>query len=137
MPLYESVIIARQDISAQQVENLTEQLSTIITDNGGTVARTEYWGLRSLAYKIKKNRKGHYVLMNMDAPIAAMNEFGRTLGLNEDVLRQMIIRVDEQEEGPSVVMQNKHAKSGPRRDRDAPAPRERSDAPAPKKEGGE
>jgi small subunit ribosomal protein S6 len=124
------VFIARQDISAQQVDNLTEQMSSLISENGGSVAKTEYWGLRTLAYKVKKNRKGHYVLMNVDAPAAAMHEVERQLRLNEDVLRYMTIRVDELEEGPSVVMQNKQSKGGPRRERG-------SDAPAEKKEGGE
>ncbi|SLN48177.1 30S ribosomal protein S6 [Oceanibacterium hippocampi] len=139
MPLYESVFIARQDISAQQAESLTEQFSTLIKDNGGTVGKTEYWGLRTLSYKIKKNRKGHYTLINLDAPAAAMQELERQYKINEDILRFMTIKVDELEETPSIMMQNKYARSdrgdrgdrggrgdrgdrGPRRDRDS-APR--------------
>ena len=99
MPLYETVYIARQDISSQQVETLTEQMSAFITEGGGTVAKVENWGLRNLAYKVKKNRKGHYVLMNIDAPIPAVKEMERNLHLNEDVLRYMTIRVEELEEG--------------------------------------
>jgi small subunit ribosomal protein S6 len=107
MPLYEHVFIARQDVSAQQVEGLTEAFSTIITENGGKVAKTEYWGLRNLTYRIKKNRKGHYVLMNLDAPPAAVAEMERQMGINEDVVRLLTIRVEALEEGPSVVMQNR------------------------------
>ena len=90
MPLYETVIIARQDISTQQVETLTENMSSFITDGGGKVAKVENWGLRNLAYKIKKNRKGHYVLLNLDTPVDAMKEMERNLRLNEDVLRHML-----------------------------------------------
>jgi len=121
MPLYETVIIARQDISTQQVETLTEQMSSFITDGDGTVAKIENWGLRNLAYKVKKNRKGHYVLMNIDAPVAAVKEMERNLLLNEDVLRHMTLRVEELEEGDSVMLQNKSSRSGPRRDRDEEA----------------
>ncbi|MEH6404231.1 MAG: 30S ribosomal protein S6 [Sneathiella sp.] len=117
MPLYETVFIARQDISTQQVEDLTEQMSAFITEGDGTVAKVENWGLRNLAYKVKKNRKGHYVLMNIDAPIPAVKEMERNLLLNEDVLRYMTLRVDELEEGDSVMMQNKTTRP-PRRDRD-------------------
>lgn len=107
MPLYEHVYIARRDISSQQVDNLTENLTAIIKDGGGSVTKTEYWGLRNLAYRIKKNRKGHYVLMNIDSPYPAVAEMERVLRLNEDVIRTMTIRVDELEEGPSAVMQQK------------------------------
>ncbi len=109
MPLYECVFLARQEVSAPQVETLTDEMSAIITSNGGSVAKKEYWGLRNLAYRIKKNRKAHYVLMNLDAPPAAVKEMERQMGLNEDVLRTLTIRVDELEEGPSAMMQ---AKSG-------------------------
>ena len=107
MALYEHIFIARQDVSQQQVEALTEQLSTIIKDNGGTVGKTEYWGLRNLAFKVKKNRKGHYALMNIDAPAAAVAEMERQQGLNEDVLRFLTVRVEEHEAGQSAVLQNR------------------------------
>ncbi len=112
MPLYESVYIARPDISAAQVEALTDSLSKILEENGGKVTKNEYWGLKSLAYRIKKNRKGHYSLMNIEAPAAALSEMERNMRLNEDVLRYMSIRVDEHEEGPSVMMQNKGGRDG-------------------------
>jgi small subunit ribosomal protein S6 len=107
MPLYEHVFVTRRDISSQQVDNLTETLTGIIKDGGGNVTKTEYWGLRNLAYRIKKNRKGHYVLMNIDSPYPAVAEMERVLRLNEDVIRTMILRVDELEEGPSAVMLQK------------------------------
>ncbi len=110
MPLYESVFIARQDVSSQQVEGLTENFGKIIADNGGEIAKSEYWGLRNLAYRIKKNRKGHYVLFNIDAPPAAIQEFERNMRISEDVLRYLTIRVDELEEGPSIQMQSRHAR---------------------------
>ena len=116
MPYYENVFIARQDISATQVEGLVETFEKVITDNAGTVAKTESWGLRSLAYRIKKNRKGHYVMFNLDAPAAAVHEMERQMRLNEDVLRYLTIRVDELEAGPSVVMRNKDRDDRPRRD---------------------
>lgn len=108
MPLYESVFIARQDIAVPQVEALTEAFKKIITDDNGSVPKDEYWGLRSIAYRIKKNRKGHYVLMNIDAPSSAILEMERQMRINEDILRYMTIRVDELEEGPSVIMRNRN-----------------------------
>ncbi len=117
MPLYETVFIARQDISTQQVETLTEEMSKFITDGEGQVAKIENWGLRNLAYKVKKNRKGHYVLLNLDAPIAAVKEMERNMLLNEDILRHMTLRVEELEEGDSVMLQSKSQR--PRRDRDS------------------
>lgn len=105
MPLYESVFIARQDISATQVDALTESYSKIIEEQGGQVAKKEYWGLRNLAYRIRKNRKGHYVLFNIDAPAPALHEMERQMRISEDVLRYLTIKVDELEEGPSVMMQ--------------------------------
>jgi small subunit ribosomal protein S6 len=110
LPLYESVFIARPDISSAQVEALTEAIKTVIADNGGEVKKTEYWGLKNLAYRIKKNRKGHYGLLNLDAPAAAVSEMERTLRFNEDVLRFMTVRVDELEEEPSVMMRNKNVR---------------------------
>ena len=107
MPLYESVVIARQDIATTQVDTLADELTSIISEGGGTVAKRENWGLRSLTYRIKKNRKGHYLLFNIDAPPAAINEYERRMRINEDVLRYMTIRVEVLEEGPSAVLQNK------------------------------
>ena len=95
MPLYESVFIARQDISGAQVEALTEQFSQIIIDQGGTVTKKEYWGLKNLTYRIKKNRKGHYVLLNINAPAVAVIELERQLKINEDVLRYITVKVDQ------------------------------------------
>ncbi len=107
MPLYEHVFLARQDVSAQQVEQLVEQFKGLIEGAGGTVGKVEAWGLRSLAYRIKKNRKAHYTLMNIDAPHAAVAEMERQMGLSEDILRHMTFRVDELEEEPSAMMQKR------------------------------
>jgi small subunit ribosomal protein S6 len=107
MALYENVFIARQDISGAQVDALADSLVQLIADNGGEVKKREYWGLRNLAYRMRKNRKGHYVLLNLDAPPAAVAELERTMRINEDVLRYLTIRVDAHEEGPSAVMQNR------------------------------
>ena len=104
MPYYEHVFIARQDISPAQVEGLTETLSKIVTDNGGKIEKSEYWGLRNLQFKIKKNRKGHYSLFNIDGPPAAIEELERQEKINEDVLRAMSIRVDELNPDPSPVL---------------------------------
>lgn len=130
MPLYETVIIARQDISTQQVETLTEQMSGYITDGGGQIAKTEHWGLRNLAYKIKKNRKGHYVLMNIDAPVPAVKEMERNLLLHEDILRYMTLRVEELEEGDSVMLQSRNARATSRRDREDEGEAETTEAAA-------
>jgi len=110
MSLYECVFIARQDISATQVEGLVSQFSGIIEEGGGKVASSEMWGLRSLAYRIKKNRKGHYVLLNLDAPSPAVQEMERIMRLNEDVIRYLTVRVEALEEGPSIVMQSRHSR---------------------------
>jgi small subunit ribosomal protein S6 len=104
MPLYEHVYLARQDLSAQQVEELTNQLSGVVGQLGGKVTKNEYWGLKSLTYRIKKNRKAHMTLLNVDAPSAALAEIERQERLNEDVLRYLTIRVEELEEGPSAMM---------------------------------
>jgi len=104
MPLYEHVYLARQDASAQQVEELTAHLKTVVEGLGGSVAKTEYWGVKTLAYRLRKNRKAHFTLMNLDAPPAAVNEIERLERLNEDVLRYLTIRVEEHEEGPSAMM---------------------------------
>ena len=105
MALYENVFIARQDVPATQVETLTTQFSELVTAQGGTVSKKEYWGLRSLAFRIKKNRKGHYTLLNIDAPSAAVKELERTMSINEDIIRFLTVRVDALEEGPSAIMQ--------------------------------
>ncbi len=104
MPLYEHVYLARQDASAQQVEELTTHLRGVIEGLGGSIAKTEYWGVKSLSYRLRKNRKAHFTLMNLDAPPAAINEVERLERLNEDVLRYLTIRVEEHEQGPSAMM---------------------------------
>jgi len=105
MPNYECVFIARQDVPSGQIESLTNQFASVISENGGRVAKTEYWGLKSLAYRIKKNRKGHYILLNLDSPYDAVAEMERRMRLHEDVLRHLTLRVETLEEGPSVMMQ--------------------------------
>ncbi|WP_428642519.1 30S ribosomal protein S6 [Roseibium sp.] len=107
MPLYEHIFLARQDVSAQQVEQLVEQYKGLIEGAGGTVGKVESWGLRTLAYRIKKNRKAHYTLMNINAPHAAVAEMERQMGLSEDVLRFMTFKVDELDEEPSAMMQKR------------------------------
>jgi small subunit ribosomal protein S6 len=104
MSLYEHVYLARQDASAQQVEELTAHLKGVIEGLGGSVAKSEYWGVKSLSYRLRKNRKAHFTLLNIEAPAAAINEIERLERLNEDVLRYLTIRVDEHEEGPSAMM---------------------------------
>jgi small subunit ribosomal protein S6 len=104
MPLYESIFIARQDVPTTQVEALTKAFADIVTGLGGQVKKTEQWGLRNLAYRISKNKKGHYVLMNIEASPEAMAEMERNIKLNEDVLRYMTIHVEEHEEGPSAIL---------------------------------
>ena len=117
MPYYENVFIARQDVSAVQVDGLIENFEKIITNAGGSIAKRENWGLRTMAYKIKKNSKGHYVLLNIDAPAPALHEMERQMRINEDILRYMTIRVDEHEVAPSAIMRNKDRDDRPRRDR--------------------
>ena len=104
MPLYEHVFLARQDLAQAQVDALAENATKIIADNGGKVVKTETWGLRGLAYRIAKNRKAHYVMLDIDAPAPALAELERQTGINEDIIRYMTIRVDEHEQGPSAVM---------------------------------
>lgn len=104
MALYEATFITRQDMSKQDVSSLTDSFSDIITKNGGKVVKNEYWGLKNLAYKINKSRKGHYTMLAIDAPAAAVKELERNMGINEDVIRSLTIRVEEIEEGPSVQM---------------------------------
>jgi small subunit ribosomal protein S6 len=107
MPLYECVLIARNDVTQQQVEAVADQVATQLETDGGSIQKREYWGLRSLAYRIKKNRKGHYMLLGLNAPPASVKEIERQLGLNEDVLRFMTIRVDALEEAPSAILARK------------------------------
>jgi small subunit ribosomal protein S6 len=159
MPLYEHVYLARQDVSAQQVETLTAQYKGVIEQLGGKVAKTEYWGVKSLSYRIRKNRKAHMTLFNVEAPAAALAEIERQERLNEDVLRYLTVRVDEHEEGPSAMMRkvdrdrerdrdrddrrggfdrgDRGDRGDRRRDRDARPSREGADEPAPATADGE
>jgi small subunit ribosomal protein S6 len=107
MPLYETVLIARNDVTQQQVEGIVDAIATQFEAEGDSVKKREYWGLRSLAYRIKKNRKGHYMLLGLEAKPAVMKEMERQLSLNEDVLRFLTIRVDAIEEGPSAILSRK------------------------------
>ena len=116
MALYEHVYLARQDVTAQQVETLTEQLKGIIEAHKGKVAKVEPWGLRSLAFRIKKNRKAHFTLMNIDAPHAAVAEMERQMSINEDILRFITLKVEAHEEGPSAMLR-KRDDDGERGDR--------------------
>ena len=120
MALYEHVFIARQDISAQQVEGLTDMIQAVLEENGGKITKNEYWGLKSLAYRVKKNRKGHYSLLNIDASHEAVSELERRISLNDDIIRHMTIRVDEHETDESIQMRNKNRdeRRGSRRDDD-------------------
>ena len=111
MRLYESVFIARQDITSAQVEAMADEFAEIITSAGGSIKKREYWGLRSLAYRIKKNRKGHYVMFNMESGPEALREYERIMGLNEDVLRFLNLNIEEIEDGPSIIMQAKTERS--------------------------
>lgn len=125
MALYEHIFLARQDISSQQVETLAESFKSVIEENGGSVAKIEPWGLRTTAYRIKKNRKAHYVLMNVDAPSAAVVEMERQMRIHEDILRYMTISVEEHEEGPSALMKKS--------DRDDRRPRDNRDGRPPRR----
>lgn len=107
MVCYETVFIARQDVSTKQVEDLAKKFADIIKENGAKVVRTEQWGLRALAYRIKKNRKGHYVMMHIEGPHPAVAEMERNIRLNEDVLRYMTVRLEKTPEGPSIMMRAK------------------------------
>lgn len=104
MPLYEHILIARQDITTAQVEAIADGLQSFIEEQGGKIDKIEHWGLRSMAYKVRKNRKGHYVLMNIEAEASVMHEMERKLRINEDVMRSMTIRVDEFAEGQSAIL---------------------------------
>jgi small subunit ribosomal protein S6 len=117
MPLYEHVFLMRQDVTTQQVEAMVEQFRGVIETGGGTVEKAEMWGLKSLAYRLKKNRKAHFTMLGINAPPAAVAEMERQMRISEDVLRFMTIKVDEIEEAPSIMMQ--------KRDRDERKDRER------------
>ena len=117
MRLYESVFIARQDITSAQVEAMADDFAEIITSAGGSIKKREYWGLRSLAYRIKKNRKGHYVMFNIETGPEALREYERIMGLNEDILRFLNLNIKEIEDGPSIMLQAKTERS-PRGQRD-------------------
>ena len=141
MPLYEHVFIARPDISNAQAEELIEHFSNILVENGGKVVGTEYWGLRNLAYRINKNRKGHYGFIRSDAPAEAVKEMERLMRLHDDVMRVLTVRVEEHEEGPSAMLQSRSRDDrrgrfgdrGPRRE----APKPAESAPAAEAAGGE
>jgi small subunit ribosomal protein S6 len=120
MAFYEHIFLTRQDVSGQRVEELVEQYKGIIEAGGGSVGKTEYWGLKSLAYRINKNRKAHFSLINLDAPHEAVAEMERQMRINEDVLRFMTVRVDELEEEPSIQMQKKDRDDKRRRERERP-----------------
>jgi len=114
---YECVFITRQDISAPQVDALADHFTKVMEDAGGTIAKREYWGLRSLSFRIRKNRKGHYMLLNIDAPPAAVHEMERQMGINEDIIRHLTVRVEELQEGPSAMMQSRASRDDrPRRE---------------------
>lgn len=140
MPLYEHILLGRQDISAQQFEGLVETYQTIIKDNGGSIEKTESWGIKNLSYKIKKNRKAHFALLNINAPHEAVSEMERQMSISTDVIRYLTLRVDEHEEGPSPMMKRGdrddrrggrggHRDSGPR-SRDHSGGRGRDERPA-------
>lgn len=125
MPFYEHTLIARPDLTSQQAQTLGETIAQQIAEQGGKVTKTEYWGLRNLAYRVKKNRKGHYLHFNLDAPPAAVTELERTERINEDVLRYLTVRVDRLEDGPSPVMLAKASRDErSRRDREFRGDRE-------------
>jgi small subunit ribosomal protein S6 len=118
MPLYEHVFLARQDLSQAQVDALAATATEIVESNNGKVVKTETWGLRSLAYKIQKNRKAHFVLLDIDAPAGVVAELERQTAINEDVIRFMTVRVDEHEAGPSVMMRKNDRERTRRRERE-------------------
>ena len=132
MALYEHIFMVRQDASSAQVEALTDQFKSVLAEHGGSVGKSEYWGIKSLTYRIKKNRKAHYSLLNIDAPSAAVSEMERQMRLNEDVIRFMTIKVEEHEEEPSVMMRSRSQRDDrPRRkfDDDRPPRGDRDDRP--------
>jgi small subunit ribosomal protein S6 len=128
MALYEHVFLARQDLSQQQVDALVEQYKGVIEAGGGEIGRVENWGLKSLTYRVKKNRKAYYTLMDITAPSAAVNEMERQMGLSEDVLRFITIKVEKHEEGLSAMMQKRDDRDrGERGDRPRFGDRDRGD----------
>ncbi len=118
MPQYEHVFLARQDLSQAQVDALAAAATEIVENNSGKVTKTETWGLKNLAYKIKRNRKAHFVMINVDGPAGAIQELERQTGMNEDVIRYLTIRVDELEEGPSVMMRKNDRERRSRREKE-------------------
>ncbi len=118
VPLYEHVFLARQDLSQSQVDALAATATEIVEANKGKITKTESWGLKGLAYKIKRNRKAHFVMLNIDAPPGVVAELERQTGINEDILRFITVRVDEHEEGPSVQMRKQDRERTRRRDRE-------------------
>ena len=118
MPAYEHVFISRQDLSGAQAEGLIEEFSNVLTENGGSVVDQEYWGVKTMAYKINKNRKGHYAFLKTDAPSAAVQEMERLMRLHDDVMRVLTIKVDEHAEGPSIQMQKREERGERRRRED-------------------
>ena len=124
MPLYEHVFIARQDLSNTQAEGLIEHFTGVLTEQGGTVVDQEYWGLKTMSYRINKNRKGHYGFLKSDAPSAAVQEMERLMGLHEDVMRVLTIKVEAHEEGPSAVLQAKNSRDERNRERGDRRPRD-------------
>jgi len=122
MPLYESTFITRQDLSRQDITKITDSFTAIIEQGGGKIVKNEYWGLRSLSYRIKKNRKGHYAMLAIDAPIAAVKEMERNLGINEDIIRALTVRVETVEEGPSAMMQQSRSRDDYTPEADAVVP---------------
>ena len=138
MPLYEHTFIARQDLSNTQAEGLIEHFSTVLSDNGGKVEMSEYWGVKTMAYRINKNRKGHYAFMRSDAPAEAVQEMERLMRLHEDVMRVLTIKVDAHEEGPSIQMQKRDDRDDRRRgDRDDRGPRGDRDDRGPRGDRGD
>ncbi len=135
MPYYESIFIARQDITAAQVDAMAAEFAEIVRKNGGQVTKTEPWGLRTMAYRIKKNRKGHYVLFNLDAPPAAVQELERNMRIHEDVLRFLTVQVESLDPAPSAILRREERDGeqrpergfgGPRRDGSGRPPRHAS-----------
>ena len=129
MALYEHIYLARQDVSQQQVEELTAQLAEVLGQGGGKITKNEYWGLKGLSYRIRKNRKAHYTLLNIEAPATAVAEMERQMRINEDILRFMTVRVEKHEDGPSAMMQKRDEREREGRFGDRPrfGDRERGD----------
>ncbi len=138
MALYEHIFMARQDVSSQAVDALVDHFKGVLEENGGTVGKIENWGLKTLPYRVNKNRKAHYALINIDAPSAAVAEMERQMRIHEDVLRYLTIKVDELEEGPSAMLRKSDREDrrprGNREERPARPPREDKPAPAAKQE---